>query len=260
MDISKLISNSVSSDNKIKLYYSDIVKIPGITSVLDPVFLSKVYNNKYFYLNELDFETQYQVSVKILRYQKVIYFNFDEGCDYVAYSQFNIDENYQNDMKLSEISEQEIIDNLIKFNNLYNINKVPVVYSADGSSVSKYPSIFMDIKNIINWQSDIHEFILNCFKIFLMTPRGTVTFNPEFGTKIKEYLHKLTINQIKEMVEYELNNYALDLFNYLKQYDENVNIKINTEVKIVTDGITNSIKNLEINIYINNVKYTINIR
>ena len=79
------------------------------------------------------------------------------------------------------------------------------------------------------------DFIILNIRNFLRIPRGSLIFDPDFGTNIYSYLKSLDITQIREMIYSELNEFISDLVSSYGSL-QNISIKIkNVVVREIID-------------------------
>jgi len=208
-----------STSYKLKINYSNIKTSPILTSVLPLTVIAKARNIGHIYYADLDIQSKYKIAYLIFKKIGVIYPNIN-NINVIDYSELPFSRKTGTEA-VSNVTQEDLIEYFIKYN-IHVKNLLITVYNKEWVTAVDIPSIFMDVKSddILVLETDIDKMIMNTYRKFLSTPQGSIPFLPWFGTRIKHYLHELSVYQVSEMLQGEIDGVT----NALKIYFTEKNI------------------------------------
>jgi len=241
----------------LKIYYNDIIKNPLLVNLMPVTLIADIKNKNYIYFDELKNDVKYNIAVMLFEENDIISINTD-GDREINYAMLPFTGRTDIDL-LANVSNDDLINYFMSYNITIN-NLFATVYKHEYEVSVFIPSVFMDLKpdSMSKLQTEIDQFIIDIFRKFISTPLGSIPFEPWYGTRIKEYLQQLSKHQVQEMIQLEVNGLAGSIKSYLITNDI-ANYDINTEVKLIDNGIYASIE-YHIGIKINNKNYVIKIK
>jgi len=245
---------------KLKIKYDSIKNSSILTSRLKMSAIIRAKNIGYIYYNELDEDTKYNIAKDVFRNLSIIYRD-TKGKYIFDFEKLGIDDRVDK-VVVDSISQDDMISYFNKYyiKNENDVNNLfTTVYKHEYVVPVASASLFMDTTtgNILELETNINDFIVNTYRRFISTPQGSVPFIPWFGTRIKEYLHDLSVYQVEEMLQAEMDGLTGMLKSYLAENniaEYNINVKVET-----IENIEYGIVKYKINVYINDVNYTITI-
>jgi len=244
-------------DYNIKIAYTHIENNPVLITLLPLSIISKAKELGFVYYDDFNKELKYKVAYRLFKDNNIVRIN-EEGVECLDHTKLPFTDRI--DLQpLAEIDDDLLIDYFFRYN-IEVKNILVTVFKNEYQISIKVPSIFMDtvFDDIETLETDIEQFIVVVYRRFISTANGSIPFMPWYGTNIKKYLHDLSVHQVEEMLQaemdgltYMLKNYFLinNILNY--DFDATVKTEENSEYGTVEYKII---------ITINETRYTITIK
>jgi len=244
-------------DYNIKITYSEITTNSTLVNLLPLTVIAKAKEVGYVYFDDFDNNLKYKIALQMFRNSGIIKLN-NQGIESLDHSKLPFTDRI--DLQpIDEIDEITMIDYFFRYN-IEVDNILVTVYKTEYQISIQVPSVFMDtLPNDINLlETNVEEFIITVYRRYISTPYGSIIFMPWYGTKIKEYLHDLSVYQVEEMLQAEMDGVTYLLKNYFI-LNNILDLDFYVEVK-AEENIEYGIVKYRIIITINNTQYTITVQ
>ena len=241
----------------IKIYYADIKNSPLLTSILPLTVISRAKSVDHIYYSELDRQMQYKIAYGLFKEIGIITPNSENEL-VIDYSKLPFTGKTGTDL-VENVSHSDMISYFIEYN-IKIKNLLTTVYKKENVTAISIPDVFMDSlpDDLFALETSVKEFIVTVYRRFLSTSSGSIPFIPWFGTRIKQYLYELSVYQVAEMIQGELDGITNALKIYFIEKDI-ADFDFTAHVDIKENNLFDEVQ-YRILVTVDNAKYSITVK